>query len=63
MSKYVDMKLYKGGVPDLAFDLADLNLVYNERALVLKGPEQYSSLNEIIFSTELDVSKNNYVLQ
>ena len=62
-AKYVDIKLYKGGVPDLAFDLADLNLVYNERALVLKGPEQYSSLNEIIFSTELDVSKNNYVLQ
>ena len=46
-------KLKRGAVPLLACDVSDLRLTFSEAAAGLKAPEQFASLNEMIWSCEL----------
>ena len=53
--KFVDTRMNRGGLAKLAFDLSDMSLIYNDRRPALKYPCQFESLNEMIFSYELEI--------
>jgi hypothetical protein len=55
--RLADHKLKRGKIPSLACDLSDLRLTFCDQVTGLKGPEKFESVNQMIWSCELDLKK------
>ena len=55
--KLAEHKLRKGKTPALACDLAEVRLTYKEQEAGFKAENEFDSVNQMIWSCELNLNK------